>query len=770
MRWQRLAWAVLFFGALLSHSNAQVSRDVLPVKPPPFNGQTREKVTASTPDSYAPVQALEGAPNVFLMLSDDVGFAMSSAFGGPVPTPSLDKIAAQGARYNRFHTTAICSPTRAALMTGRNHHNVGTGYLTDVSTGYPGYNGNISDRTATIAQVLRLNGYNTAMFGKHHNVPPDESTANGPFDQWPTGLGFEYFYGYIGPESHQFQTNIYRGTNVVPDDGRMRLLDARLADDAVTWLHNQQAPASGKPFFIYFAPSSTHSPHHAPQELVEAFKGQFDQGWDKIREQTWRRQIGMGIIPSDAKLTPRPEAIPAWDSLTASQQAVAARSMEVAAAMLSYQDEQMGRVLAEMERMGVMKNTLVSLIIGDNGASAEEGTSGYFNRVTKTNGIHESDEWLLVNLDKMGGPESYGNYQAGWSWAMDTPLRWTKQYASMLGGIRNGMILSWRGRVAKPGSVCAEFGHVVDIVPTILEAAKLPAPKRVYGVEQKSMDGQSLLASLSSCKADRRRTQYFEIGGKLGLWHNGWFASNDDGRKPWENVPKEGRNPPTEWTLYNLDEDFSQATNLSEEHPEKLQELVALWHREAERNQVFPLHHSFGAGRILPPRESKDHYEFWGKDVSIPTIQGPNFIGRSFTLDATLDLGSKKSSGVIVALGSRFGGWSLLLDHGRPTFVYALSHEEERTTRIAASRRLPAGQTTLRLTFDVAGIGREADVTLSSDGKELARGRVPRTFFVPGGSGEMFDVGRDTGVPVTDYASPAGALEGDVRHVNLSFD
>ncbi len=769
MTWKKILGTTLCLGALVSPAHAQTGREVLPLPPPAFKGTIGETVTDSTPDPdlFEPVRPPQGAPNVFVMMSDDVGFAMSSAFGGPVATPNFEKLAQRGQRYNRFHTTAICSPSRAALLTGRNPHNTGSGYLTDAITGYPGYQGRISAETATIAQTLRLNGYNTAMFGKHHNVPYAHTTANGPFDQWPTGLGFEYFFGYLGPETDQFRPNLYRGTSLLPNDDSMQLLDARLADDAIRWIHNQQALGNGQPFFIYFAPSSTHAPHQAPPELIASFKGRFDDGWDKLRESIWRRQLELGIIPPGTQLTPRPDDIPAWDSLSAEEQAVAARAMEVAAAMLAYQDQQVGRVLDEIERMGLLNNTLTMLILGDNGASADSGIHGYFNRLTQTNRLGEGiDPELMAQL---GGPNSYGNYPAGWAWAMNTPLRWTKQYASMLGGIRNGMIVAWPERMKPAGGVCAEFGHLVDIAPTLLDAASLPAPRVVYGVEQKPMDGHSLLPSLDACQADRPRTQYFEIGGKIGLWHNGWFASNDDGRVPWQGVPEAGPNPPTQWRLYHLDEDFSQSTDLAQEHPEKLEELITLWRQEAERNQVFPLDHSFGAGRKMAMRPTRDHYTFWGKDISIPTNAVPSFIGRSFVLEAQLGLDSGAASGVVAALGSRLAGWSLYLEQGKPVFVYALTHRPEDVTRIAATSTLPAGETTLTLTFAVGGIGQAATVSLATGGKPLASGKIPRTFFVPGGSGEMFDLGSDTGVPVTPYQTPQGALEGDIHHVDLQF-
>lgn len=766
-RWQTGAalTALLVAGQAL----AETPRGVLPIPPAPFAGTIKEDAKDSTPDQFVPVRAPAGAPNVFVMMGDDVGFAMSSTFGGPVPTPNFDRIAQRGQRYNRFHTTGICSPSRAALLTGRNHHNAGSGYLTDAATGFPGYSGRIPDDTATIARVLTLNGYNTAMFGKHHNTPADEAAANGPFTLWPTGLGFEYFYGYVGPETDQFRPNLVRGTNPVPNDPSMKLLDARLADDAIDWLHNQIAPATSKPFFIYFSPSSTHAPHQAPADVIARFKGRFDAGWDAMRVESWRRQIAMGIVPPGTKLTPRPEGIPAWDSLSEGQKHFAARSMEVAAAMLAYQDEQIGRVLSEMERMGVMDNTLVALVQGDNGASADHGPEGTFNRTMRTNRVPESEEWRLAHIDDLGGPNSYANYEAGWSWAMNTPLRWTKQYASMLGGIRNGLILSYPGHIKTPGKVCAEFGHVIDIAPTVLDAAGIPAPEMVYGARQKPLDGKSLMPSLETCKPDRPRTQYFEIGGKKGLWQNGWFVSQDDGRKPWNGVLPEGEKQLTEWTLYNLDKDFSQSTDVAARNPEKLREMIALWDSEAKRNGVYPVDHSFGAGRKTPRPALKNSYDFWGKGVSIPTTTGPSFIGRSFTIDADLDLASGQASGVVLALGSRFTGWSLFLEDGKPVFVHALSQEADRITRVSADRALPAGATKLRLTFAQEGLGKAASVTISSGSDVVASGRIHATFFIAGGSGEALDTGRDTGVPVTDYKTPMGELQGDIRQVKLTF-
>jgi len=757
---------------LTTTASAQPARTVLPIPPAPFAGVIGETVAQSTPSPQPPVRAPAGAPNVLVFLGDDVGFAMSSVFGGPVPTPNMERLAAQGERYNRFNTTAICSPTRAALLTGRNHHVAGAGHLTDLPSDFPGYNAPMPPSTATIAQVLRLNGYNTAMFGKHHDVPGSDDTQAGPFDRWPTGLGFEYFYGFVAGDSDQYHPVLYRGTNRLPDyDGPPVLLDKRLADDAITWIHNQKAAAPDKPFFIYYAPGSTHAPHQALPAYIARFKGQFDQGWDKVREETWRRQLAMGIIPPGTKLTPRPEAIPAWDSLSPARKAFAARTMEVAAAMLAYQDEQLGRVLNEMDRMGVLDDTLVMVVQGDNGASAETGNQGTINEMGRLgNGLKEDDAWLAANLDKLGGEHTYESYPAGWAWAMDTPFPWTKQYASMLGGIRNGMIMAWKGHVAHPDGICAQFGHVVDVAPTVFEAAGVPAPDTVYGVKQKPLDGQSLLSSLKSCQPEKPRTQYFEITGKVGLYKNGWFLSSDDGRKPWEQTPPAGFDPQhLPWKLYDLRTDFSQADDVAAQHPDVLKDMLATWHEEATRNNVFPLDHRFSMGRGRNPFQTGKAFDYWGSDVSVRASSGPMFVGRSFTLDADFTLDKAQASGAIFALGSRFGGWSLYLDQGRPSLVYAYSTKPADITHIAATRPLPKGAGHLRMTFAAEGLGKGGEVQLLVGDAVVARGHVPKAIFTAAGNGEMLDVGRDTGVPVTDYRTPHGRLEGDVSHVALRF-
>jgi arylsulfatase A-like enzyme len=706
-------------------------------------------------------------PNIFLFMSDDVGFAMSSSFGGPVPTPNLDRLANGGIRFNRFHTTGICSPSRAALLTGRNHHHVGFGYLADLPDDHPGYHAEIPKATASIAALLTMNGYNTAMFGKTHNITHEAISAAGPFDQWPTGQGFEYFFGLVGGDTDQYRPALYRGTTRLPDEPiGAPMLEKRMADETIAWLHNQQAAAPDKPFFIYYAPGSTHAPHQAPRAYIDRFRGKFDAGWDKTRETTWKRQRALGVIPRETQLTARPREIPAWDSISLKMKAFASRTMEAAAGMLAYQDEQLGRVLDEFDRTGEGGNLLTIIVIGDNGASAEAGVEGTINELGKINGNREDEDWLYANISNLGGPLTYPSYPAGWAWAMNTPLRWTKQYTSMLGGIRNGMIMNWKGRAERPGSICPKFGHVIDIAPTILDAAELVAPRTVNGFEQDRMDGVSLLASLKQCNPDAPRTQYFEIGGKIGLWHNGWWASRDDGRAPWQLKPP-GDPKLASWELYDLNRDFSQNRNVASRYPEKLSELIGLWEREAKLNNVYPLNHNFGMARGGGPKSPRLQFDYWGKEVSVPMGVGPQLAGRSFTVDVALDKGAARASGVLAAIGSRFAGWSLQLDQGIPVFTYAASTYPEDNITIRADRPLVGDH--LILQFDSIGLRGPATVSISDGGGVLARGEIRHTFLLPAGLGETLDIGRDTGVPVASYSTSDGAYSDEILHVRITI-
>ena len=758
--------------SLAGAASAQVSRDVLPIPEREFRGEIREAVQDSTPDFQRPVQAPEGAPNIFLFMSDDVGFAMAGTFGGPVPTPNMDRLASMGVLYNRFHTTGVCSPSRAALLTGRNHHNAGVGYLSDLPNGYPGYGGKILRSTASIAQVLTLNGYNTAMFGKHHNVPTKERSDAGPFDSWPTGLGFEYFYGFIGGDTDQFEPILYRGIQrVEPDDASDDILEKRIADDIIAWLHRQNSGDPDKPFMIYLSPASTHAPHQVPADYVNLFSGQFDYGWDVERERIFARQLATGIIPEGTALTERPEEIRAWNSLDEKERAFAIRSMEVAAAQLAYQDEQLGRVIDELARMGELENTLIAVVSGDNGADAAAGNRGTINELRTIGDPNESTELLYANIDALGGPDTYGNYPAGWAWAMNTPLRWAKHQSSMLGAIRNGMILAWPGKVGETGTICSQFSHVIDVVPTILEAASLPVPSSVLGTAQKPMDGISLLPSLQQCEPDMERTQYFEINGQYSLYHNGWFLSGDDHRLPWEFRPPTGDRPEIELSLYNLRSDFSQAQDISEKSPERFLDMQALWQDVAQANNVFPLDHRFAAARArsLHRPSGRTRFEFWGKGISIPANLEPRLSGRSYTLTATIKRSSAVTSGVVVAVGSKFGGWSLHLDQGRPALMWAVSTDPAEMTSARSDQVLPADATEITMRLEARRPGGAGTIIVESNGSELLRLNVSRNVIRPAGGGETFDIGRDLGVAVTEYSNGHGRFEGEISYVLVEY-
>jgi arylsulfatase A-like enzyme len=781
-RGARSALSIMLATSALAAASAAwadgLDRSVLPIAAPPFTGRIAETAEQSTPAVPFRVAAPAGAPNFLLVMADDVGFAASSAFGGPVRTPNFDRLAAHGLRYNAFHTTAICSSTRAALLTGRNHHAVGAGHLVDTAAGYPGYDGSIPLSAATIARILKGNGYNTAFFGKHHNVPTAESSAAGPFDQWPTGLGFDYFYGFIGGDVDQWNPRLFRGITQLEDGGagEGELLDKRLADDALTWLHNQNAAAPDKPFFIYLAPGSTHAPHQAPADWIARFKGKFDQGWDQAREETLARQKAAGLVPRDAELTPRPAQIPAWSSLTPTMQRVDARKMEVYAAQLAYEDAQVGRLVDELARMGQLDNTLVVLIVGDNGASAEAGPEPTDNEIGRmTNRVKETEAYFDGARDNSGGPKTYENYPAGWALAMDTPFQWYKQIASHLGGMRNGMIVSWPKAVAAQGQVRTRFAHVTDILPTLLDAAKIPAPAKVDGVEQQRLDGVSLVPTFSDPRADNHHTQYFEIAGNRAIYHDGWMASTTPQRMPWDERPlPPGVSHAPVWELYDLTRDFSQAKNLAASQPAKLKALTALWDAEARRNNVYPIEDRpntlrSGPAQAARPNIGRTHFTYWGKDVSVAQAAAPMLVARSFSVTAKIDMPSADATGVLMATGSWFGGWSFYVRNGRPIALEAASQVPGDQFRVAAAEPIAPGPATVtyRFTSD-GGVFAGGDMAILVNGKTVAEGRIPRTIAITAGLGETLDIGRDTGAPVgDDYGR--GEFPGAIERVDVEL-
>lgn len=753
--------------------HAQTSlRDNLPAPDPGFKGRIGETPGQSLPDWPGTLEAPAAAPNILLIMTDDVGFATASTFGGPVPTPHLDRLAARGLIYNRFHTTALCSPSRAALLTGRNAHRVATGNLVDSATGFPGYNGVIPQSAASIARILQLNGYSTAMFGKHHNVPAAEQSAAGPFTQWPTGLGFDYFYGFIGGDVHQWTPRLYRGTSPVDDSARQGgLLDQRLANDAIDWIHNQKAAAPDKPFMIYLAPGSLHAPHQAPRDWIARFRGQFDKGWDVVRAQSFARQRALGVIPADTRLTPRPAEIPAWNSLDTDRQRYSARMMEVAAAMLAFQDEQIGRVIDELERMGQLDDTLIVFVEGDNGASGEGTPIGTSNELGElVNGVRDTPAELNRTIDAMGGPRSYQNYPIGWAWALSSPFRWTKQFASYLGGTRNAMVVSWPKGIAAHGEIRSQFSHLVDIAPTLLDAAGVPAPAKVYGVDQTPMDGQSLVPSFRGAP-ERPRTQYFEISGAQAIYHDGWLAGLASGRMPWEFKATSDEKP--KWELYDLDKDFSQSRDLAAERPEKLAEMRKLFDQEAVRNQVYPIDPLFAFARVAaskrPPAERRTHFTYWGAQTSVMAASAPLLGSTAFELSARIDV-ADEADGVILASGSRFGGWSFFLDKGRPVAVHAYTNMPGNEVRIAASAPLKLGKQMIRFRYTPDGAGmRSGKLEILKDDMILATGAIAKTIVVTAGIGETLDIGRDTGVAVTDYGWADTRFRGAIERVDIDL-
>jgi Arylsulfatase A and related enzymes len=755
---------ITFLLVTLLAFRAYAEATVLPKPEPPFEGKIGRTAADSTPDFPKGVEAPKGAPNVLLILTDDVGFGASSTFGGPIQTPTLQRLADNGLRYNMFHTTALCSPTRAALITGRNHHSVASGVITEFATGYPGYNSLVPASAGSVGEVLRENGYNTSWFGKMHNVPDWMSSQAGPFDLWPSGLGFEYFYGFLGGDSDQWHPALYENTTPIePYIGKPDyILDHDLADKAIAWMRMQHALAPDKPWLLYYATGTAHAPHQAPKEWIAKYKGQFDQGWDKVREETLARQIKQGIVPPNTQLTKRPEQLPAWDTLSADQKRLYARMMEVYAGALSYADDQIGRLLSAVEQSGQLDNTLVVFIQGDNGASAEGSLQGTTNEVaTAGNGVKESLPFLLSMIDELGGPLAYNHYPVGWAHAMDAPMQWTKQVASHFGGTRNGLVISWPAHIKDKGGLRSQFAHVIDIVPTIYEAAGITPPTEMDGVEQKPLDGTSLVYTFDDAKAPTRHTtQYFELVGNRGIYKDGWMANTTPLRLPWVTIGEEPNPDDFKWELYNISEDFSQANDLAAKYPDKLKELQAAFDTEAKKYNVYPLDSSFAsrADPAIRPSLTRGRTEFtyFPGMIRIPEGSAPDFKNKSWTAAAEITVPKGGASGVLATIGGRFGGWALLLQDGKPEFVYALSNQPDHKFRIASDKVIPPGNHVVRVKFDYdgGGIGKGGTGTLLVDEKQVAQGKIPQTVGVRFSLDETFDVGEDTGTPVSEaYAA-----------------
>lgn len=753
--------------------------DVLPVGLTTFD--------AKDPDtSFPPIRDLrppQGAPNILVILLDDVGFGASSAFGGPCQTPHFERLAAGGLKYNRFHTTALCSPTRQAMLTGRNHHSVGMGGITEIATSAPGYNSLLPNTCSPIARTLKLNGYSTAQFGKCHEVPVWHTSPMGPFDSWPSaGGGFEYFYGFIGGETNQYYPAIYEGTTPVeppatPEEGYHFTDD--MTTKAIRWVQQQKALMPDKPFFMYVAPGATHAPHHVSPEWSDKYKGQFDQGWDALRQQTFARQKALGVIPADAELTARHPQIPAWDAMPEELKPVLARQMEIYAGFLEHTDHHMGRLIDSLAALEILDDTLIYVLIGDNGASAEGSLQGCFNEMAPLTGFGdlETTAFLKERLAQFGGPEAYNHYAVGWAHAMNTPYQWTKQVASHWGGTRNGLIVHWPKGITAKGELRSQFHHVIDIAPTLLEVAGLPQPTFVNGVQQRPMEGVSMAYSFNDADAsERRHTQYFEMAGNRGIYHKGWTAVTRH-RTPWE--PGIVQLPAFDedvWELYDTTSDWTQARDLAGQHPDKLAHLQRLWLIEATKYNVLPLDDRFAeranpelAGRPQLMR-GKRQILFAGMGrLSESSIV--NFKNKSHALTAEVVVPVSGAEGVIVAQGGIAGGWSFYAKEGRLKYVYNFYGVEHYV--VEGTMAVPEGTHQVRMEFayDGGGLAKGGHVSLFIDGAPAGSGRVERTEPMVFSADETCDVGYEAGSPVTpDYPTPQGRFSGKVNWVEIAVD
>jgi arylsulfatase A-like enzyme len=764
-------------------SQDNLQRTVLPIPDQPRQGLVT--YDAKDPDTkYPPITPLrppKGAPNVLIVLLDDAGFGSSSAFGGPCSTPTAELLASEGLKYNRFHTTALCSPTRQAMLTGRNHHTVGMGGVTEIATAAPGYTSILPNTCSPIARTLKLNGYATAQFGKCHEVPVWETSPAGPFDAWPTGGGgFEYFYGFLGGEANQWYPSLYEGTTPIevkktPEEGYHLMED--MTDKAINWIGQQKALIPDKPFFVYFAPGAVHAPHHVPKEWADKYKGKFDQGWDKLREEIFSRQKKLGVIPQDCQLTARPNEIPAWDEMPAALKPVLIRQMEVYAGFLEYTDYHIGRLVDALKKLHLLDDTLIYYINGDNGASAEGTLNGTYNECITLNGASalETPEFLIERLDKLGSPDSYNHYSVGWAHALDTPYQWTKQVASHFGGTRNGTIVHWPKGIKPKGEVRSQFHHVIDVAPTILEAAGLPQPLFVNGVQQHPIEGVSMAYSFNDAKAaDQHETQYFEMFGNRGIYHKGWSAVTRHST-PWVFNEKIPAFDDDTWELYDTSKDWSQANNLAAQMPEKLHELQRLWLIEAARYNVLPLDdrrverfNSDLAGRpVLIKGNSQILFGSMGRLSENSVL---NIKNKSHSVTAEITVPPTGAEGVIVAQGGNAGGWSLYAKGGKLKYCYNFFGIQQFYAESSSPLSPGDHQVRMEFAYDGGGLAKGGTVSLYVDGKKVGEGKVPATQPMIFSADDGCDVGVDTGAPVSpDYGSRGNEFTGKVKGVQLAI-
>jgi arylsulfatase A-like enzyme len=764
-------------------SQDEIQRSILPIPDAQHVGLTT--YDAKDPDTkFPPIEPLrppKGAPNVLIVLIDDCGFGAASTFGGPCATPNMEQLASGGLSFNRFHTTALCAPTRQAMLTGRNHHSVNMGSICELATSAPGNTSILPKNKAPLAMTLKLNGYSTAQFGKCHEVPVWESSPMGPFNQWPTGGGgFEYFYGFLGGESNQWYPAIYEGTTPVeppktPEEGYHFTDD--MTNKAIGWVRQQKALMPDKPFFMYFAPGATHAPHHVPTEWADKYKGQFDQGWDKLREETFARQKTLGVIPADAELTARPAEIPAFDDMAAALKPILAREMEVYAGFLEHTDHHIGRLFDALKDLGVLDDTLIFCVIGDNGASAEGTLNGSFNEMAIMNNLAavETPEFLMSKIDEFGGPNAYNHYAVGWAHAMNTPYQWTKQVASHFGGTRNPMIVHWPSGIQAKGETRTQFGHVIDIAPTILEAAGLPHPTIVNSVQQAPLEGVSLMYAFNDAKAaEGRETQYFEMFCNRGIYHKGWTAVTRHSI-PWDaNAPLPAFDADI-WELYDTSKDWTQAHDLAKAKPEQLRHLQELFMIEATKYGVFPLDdrrvERFNADLAGRPQLIRGNTQLlfggMGRLTENSVLVMKN---KSYSVTAEIDVPEAGAEGVIVAQGCSTNGWSLYAKDGKLKYCY--NFLGVKLTFIAGAQPIPPGKHQVRQEFkyDGGGLAKGGDVLLYVDGKKDGEGRLDMTIPMIFSADETLNVGRDEGSPISpDYGARGNGFNGAVNWVQIDL-
>ena len=753
----------------------------LPPPPPPFGGVINMNATDSKPYWPAQVVPPKGAPNVLLIMTDDQGYGVTGTFGGVIPTPAMDRIAKMGLRYTQFHSTALCSPTRAALITGRNHHSVGFGVIGEMSTGYPGYDSVIGPESATIGEILKENGYATSWFGKNHNTPTYQYSTAGPFDQWPVGMGFEYFYGFMGGESDQWTPYLFRNTTqIFPWVGKPGYnLTTDMADEAIKYMRELNAAAPDKPFFVYYVPGGTHSPHQPTKEWIDKFKGKFDMGWNQLREQIFANQKRLGVIPPGTQLTPWPDVLPKWDTLPADNKKLIAHEAEVFAAYVAYTDNEIGRVIQAVDDMGKLDNTLIIYISGDNGTSAEGTLVGTPNQMTAYNGILDIPIAEQMKFyDAWGSEATYPHMSVAWSWAFDTPFKWTKQVASFFGGTRQGMVIAWPGHIKDAGGIRTQFHHMIDIVPTILEAAGIPQPLEVNGVAQKPIEGVSMAYTFDKANANApstRKTQYFEMFGNRAIYHDGWIAATPPPAPPW--LLGTAKLPDVvngyKWELYNLNDDYSEYNDLSAKYPDRLRDLQELFLVEATKYNVFPLDNSI-LPRIITPRPSatagRTLFTYTGELAGVPVSDAPSILNKSYTITADVEVPQGGGEGMLVTLGGRFGGYGLYLLKGKPVFTYNLLDLER--FRWEDQEVLAPGKHTVVFDFkyDGPGFGKGGSGMLSVDGKQVASKTIPHTIPFLMSIDETFDIGIDLRTPVddNDYQVPF-AFNGTINKLTINL-